>query len=112
MNGRDGTKPFGGAQVVLFGDPYQLPPVLSREDEAKFMEYHYRSPFFWDAKVFDQLPMAVVELRKNYRQKDLDFMDLLNGVRQGELADEHQERLNARCVPGLRARPGRDPART
>jgi len=104
-NGRDGTKPFGGAQVVLFGDPYQLPPVLSREDEAKFMEYHYRSPFFWDAKVFDQLPMAVVELRKNYRQKDFDFMDLLNGVRQGELAEEHQALLNARCVQDFQPDP-------
>lgn len=64
LNGRDARKPFGGAQVVLFGDPYQLPPVLSREDEAKFMEFHYRSPFFWDAKVFEQLPITVVELRK------------------------------------------------
>jgi hypothetical protein len=106
LNGRDARKPFGGAQVVLFGDPYQLPPVLSREDEAKFMEYHYRSPFFWDAKVFEQLPITVVELRKNYRQKELEFIDVLNGIRLGELAEEHQALLNARCDPGFETDPG------
>lgn len=101
VNGRDQRKPFGGAQVVLFGDPYQLPPVLKEEDEAQFMAFHYRSKFFFDANVFSELPMAVVELKKNYRQKDTDFMDLLNGVRVGEMEDEHQALLNSRCEPGL-----------
>jgi hypothetical protein len=70
------------------------------------MEFHYRSPFFWDAKVFEQLPITVVELRKNYRQKELEFMDVLNGIRLGELADEHQALLNSRCVPGFEVDPG------
>ena len=60
LNGSDRRKPLGGAQVVLFGDPFQLPAVLRREDETKFMESRYRRPFFWDAKVFEKRPMAVV----------------------------------------------------
>jgi len=101
LNGRDRLRPFGGAQVVMFGDPYQLPPVVATEEEAKFFATNFRSRHFFDARIFEELPVRAVELRKNYRQKDGEFMDLLGGVRQGQLSRDHEKMLNARCRPGF-----------
>ncbi len=52
LNGREGTKPFGGVQVIFFGDLYQLAPVISRQ-EREIFETHYESPYFFSANVID-----------------------------------------------------------
>lgn len=101
INGRDETKPFGGAQVILFGDLFQLPPPISDKASQEFFAFHYASPFFFDAKVFRECPIRPVELQKNYRQKDARFIELLNAIRVNQLSDQHREWLNARYDPGF-----------
>lgn len=101
INGRDETKPFGGAQVILFGDLFQLPPVVSDKASQEFFAFHYASPFFFDAKVFRDLPIRTVELQKNYRQKDARFIELLNAIRVNQLSDQHREWLNAQYDPAF-----------
>jgi len=96
-------EPFGGVQIVLFGDPYQLAPVPPREaEERAYFKDHYRSPWFFDAKVWQSAPLEAVELRTIHRQRDSAFADMLTAVRHGEVTPEIGRALNeagARPVP-------------
>lgn len=83
-----GPKPestFGGVQMVFVGDMFQLPPVVNSEEKSLFSG-RYRSPYFFDAKVFQQIEPEIVELKHIYRQKDTEFISLLNRIRNN-LAD-------------------------
>ena len=98
-NGRDSSKPFGGAQIILFGDLFQLPPVVTSQADHEYFSFHYASEFFFDARVFAELPIQIVELQKNYRQQDQIFIDILNAVRANQLTDSQQATLNSRYDP-------------
>ncbi len=88
--------PFGGAQIIMFGDPYQLPPVPPRDPhERAFFADTYRSLWFFDAKVWSQVPMTVVELTEVHRQRDDRFKQILGAVRFGEVTADMAEELNA-----------------
>jgi ATP-dependent exoDNAse (exonuclease V) alpha subunit len=95
LNGPREGQPFGGVQMVLIGDLYQLPPVVQSDEEALFTT-HYASPFFFDAKVLEQTPFDVVQLVKVYRQRDADFVDLLDAVRTATLNRQQLDTLNTR----------------
>ncbi len=87
--------PFGGVQMVFFGDLFQLSPVV--ENEAKeLLEERYPSPYFFSAKVFNDCHIKAVELSTIYRQKDDSFMELLNRVRNKEYNKEDLDKLNER----------------
>lgn len=87
--------PFGGVQMVFFGDLFQLSPVV--ENEAKeLLEERYPSPYFFSAKVFNDCHIRAVELSTIYRQKDDSFMELLNRVRNKEYNEEDLDKLNER----------------
>lgn len=86
---------FGGVQMVFVGDMYQLPPVVNN-DEAELFAQMYRSPYFFDAKVFKQLKLEIVELQHIYRQKDAEFITLLNRIRDNIASADDLARLNAR----------------
>jgi ATP-dependent exoDNAse (exonuclease V) alpha subunit len=87
--------PFGGVQMVFFGDLFQLSPVV--ENEAKeLLEERYQSPYFFSAKVFNDCHIRAVELSTIYRQKDDSFMELLNRVRNKEYNEEDLDKLNER----------------
>ncbi|MFH0839828.1 MAG: AAA family ATPase [Candidatus Omnitrophota bacterium] len=87
--------PFGGVQMVFFGDLFQLSPVV--ENEAKeLMEELYPSPYFFSAKVFNDCHIRAIELSTIYRQKDSSFMELLNRVRNKEYAKADLDTLNNR----------------
>jgi ATP-dependent exoDNAse (exonuclease V) alpha subunit len=86
-------KPFGGVQMVFFGDLFQLSPVV--ENEAKqLLGERYLTPYFFSAKVFDDCYLKAIELSTIYRQKDSSFMGLLNRVRNKEHTQEDLEMLN------------------
>jgi ATP-dependent exoDNAse (exonuclease V) alpha subunit len=85
--------PFGGLQVLYIGDLYQLPPVVSRE-EWQLLQQHYASPFFFDAHVVRQSPPVYLELNKIYRQNEVEFINILNNVRNNRLRPEDIERLH------------------
>jgi len=89
--------PFGGVQVVMFGDPYQLPPVpLKPSDEGyEFFKENYRSLWFFDAKVWSETKLLRYELHENFRQHDDKFIEILNAIRDGSVTQEMLDTLNA-----------------
>ena len=91
--------PFGGVQLVLVGDLYQLPPVV-HDREAAHIEQQYGTPYFFSAQTFDRSTFPVVELTTVFRQVgDTRLVDLLNAVRDGALLDDARAELNARTDP-------------
>ncbi|MDX1639462.1 MAG: AAA family ATPase [Balneolaceae bacterium] len=92
--------PFGGKQLVFFGDIFQLPPVVQNDPvEQDIFSNTYRSEYFFDAPVFGEADFDFVELFKVYRQEDSAFVHLLNRVRTGLVDQRHLEELNKRYAP-------------
>ncbi|ANF32141.1 helicase [Leifsonia xyli] len=87
-------EPFGGVQVVLFGDPYQLAPVPGDSEERAYFADTYRSMWFFDAKVWQETDLRIVELLQVHRQHESDFRFMLNAVRHGQVTKEIADRLN------------------
>jgi ATP-dependent exoDNAse (exonuclease V) alpha subunit len=87
-------EPFGGVQVVLFGDPYQLAPVPGGTEERAYFADTYRSMWFFDAKVWQEADLRIVELLQVHRQQESDFRFMLNAVRHGQVTKEIADRLN------------------
>jgi ATP-dependent exoDNAse (exonuclease V) alpha subunit len=85
---------FGGVQVVLFGDPYQLAPVPGDADERAYFEDQYRSMWFFDAKVWNETDLRIFELTTIHRQHEEEFKRMLNAVRHGTVTAEIAARLN------------------
>lgn len=77
---RNVSLPFGGIQILLVGDLFQLEPVVPRE-EAVFLDNFYNSPYFFSAWVFNEIDIVNLELQKIYRQTDPLFIGLLNKIR-------------------------------
>ena len=99
----DKTKPFGGKQMLLIGDCFQLPPVMNSDDEDKKKFYdRWESPFFFAAKTFTNCSsedIKSLQLKKIYRQeKDQHFIHILNRIRKCKHGYESDiEFLNANC---------------
>ncbi|MFN0013904.1 MAG: ATP-dependent RecD-like DNA helicase [Saprospiraceae bacterium] len=101
---RENMAPFGGVQVVLFGDPFQLPPVVTNDPvERSYFTDYYDSPYFFSAKVFRESDFApeMLELGKVFRQESRHFLRLLEAVRINELDHDDLESLNIRHLPGF-----------
>jgi ATP-dependent DNA helicase PIF1 len=90
--------PFGGKQIVLIGDVFQLSPVVSMNESPYSEDHPYESPYFFSADVFRQSLPRVVELETIFRQKDDDFIYLLNRIRCGIATDDDLAELNKRLV--------------
>ncbi|MDE5585963.1 MAG: AAA family ATPase [Muribaculaceae bacterium] len=97
---RNATLPLGGVQLVMIGDIQQLPPVV-REDEWHMLSEHYASPFFFDSHLLRETPFETIELTKVYRQKDRDFLDILNAIRENRMDSTTLRKLNERYIPGF-----------
>jgi hypothetical protein len=69
--------PFGGVQIVLFGDPFQLPPIVREPELRDFFATHYGGPYFFRANVLAKTAMPLIELSKVYRQTDPTFLNIL-----------------------------------
>ena len=97
---RGNKEPFGGVQVILFGDMFQLPPVVTKGDKLKLLE-HYETPYFFSSDVIKRLPFPVLELQEVHRQKGDDtFVEILNHIREGLYLDEDMALLNTRLRKG------------
>lgn len=96
LNGPRPAEPFGGIQVLLIGDPYQLPPVVRSEERGLFSGQWYRSPYFFDAHAYPGAGFETVELTRVYRQSDPDFVDILDAVRTSRVTEAHLARVNRR----------------
>lgn len=92
---RNMREPFGGKQLLLVGDIYQLEPVVKEEDR-KLLSPFYQSHFFFDAKVFTQFQLVSIELKKVYRQSDPTFIGILDHIRTSLVTSTDLTRLNQR----------------
>lgn len=90
--------PFGGVQVILIGDTFQLPPIVA-STEWSILSQHYKTPFFFSSNVLEKNEYSYIELKKIYRQKEQEFIDLLNRVRVGEVNEKDLDDLNAKYNP-------------
>jgi ATP-dependent exoDNAse (exonuclease V) alpha subunit len=85
---------FGGVQLVLFGDPFQLAPVPGDPEERAYFADRYRSMWFFDARVWDEADLTIYELATIHRQHELEFKKLLTAVRHGVVTADMAARLN------------------
>ena len=88
-------EPFGGKQLLLVGDIFQLEPVV-KEDDRQLLQPFYPSLFFFDAKVFRQVQPVAIELKTVYRQTDPSFIRLLDDIRTSQVTDADLRLLNSR----------------
>lgn len=98
LNGPQPKQSFGGVQMIFIGDLMQLPPVVSREERDIF-NHHYPSPYFFSAFCLSNFPLQHLELSKIFRQKDLDFLEVLNAVRYNLASSDAIAFLNQRFLP-------------
>lgn len=97
---RGNKEPFGGVQMVFFGDLFQLPPVVSVESEKQFFQSYYNSPYFFSAHVFQKgFELQSVELQKSYRQESRHFLRLLDAVRTNTADYDDLDDLNRQYMP-------------
>ncbi|MCX7996877.1 MAG: DEAD/DEAH box helicase [Patescibacteria group bacterium] len=99
-NGRDASLPFGGTQIVMIGDVFQLPPIVSAQEREVFHEA-YETPYFFSSEAFRNTRFACVELPTVFRQTDDDFVYLLNKIRSGDVDRDVMEILRERVEPDL-----------
>jgi hypothetical protein len=95
------NRPFGGVQLLMIGDLFQLPPVY--EKDWPVLKNFYTGPYFFDSLAFKKFPVLTFELTQVYRQKDPVFVEILNHIRNGYANNELLTGLNARFDANLSA---------
>lgn len=90
-------EPFGGKQLLLVGDIYQLEPVL-KDDDRQLLQPFYPSAYFFNAKVWQTMPIVSIELRKVYRQTDDKFIAILDRIRNNTATQHDLQSLNSRVA--------------
>ena len=97
------TIPFGGVQLLLIGDLFQLSPV-AREEEWRLLQNHYEGLYFFQARVFRELKPIYIEFEHVYRQTNREFLSILNEVRNNALTPNSLCVLNSRYVPDFKSK--------
>lgn len=92
---RNLREPFGGKQILLVGDVFQLEPVV-KGDEREILNRFYSTPYFFSARVFNQIDLVSVELQKVYRQTDKVFINVLDHIRNNTIGSTDLQLLNTR----------------
>ncbi|MBF0485724.1 MAG: AAA family ATPase [Candidatus Omnitrophica bacterium] len=98
LHAKKHDEPFGGVQLIMIGDLFQLPPVVTNSEQDVFSGM-YPSPYFFDARAFKDLDMEFLELETIWRQKEDRFISLLNAVRENNFSENELKTLNARVQP-------------
>jgi len=86
------NRPFGGVQILMIGDLYQLPPVF--QNDWHVLGRFYKGPYFFDSLIFKEVPLLTFELAKVHRQSDPVFIEILNEIRNGIAREALLTRLN------------------
>jgi len=102
---RKNNQPFGGVQVCVIGDLFQLPPVVSTEEKAFYGQY-YQSPFFFCTKAYEAAGFKTVHFNTIHRQNDGAFIQILNAIRAGMCDGIELEALNSRVNAKATPAPG------
>ncbi len=94
---REDNRPFGGVQVIIFGDLFQLPPVVATPFEKNYFKEKYETPYFFSAKVFQQgFVLRIIEMTRIFRQEERAFIRLLDTIRNNLADYDDLEYLNTR----------------
>jgi ATP-dependent exoDNAse (exonuclease V) alpha subunit len=91
--------PFGGVQMVFFGDMFQLPPVVANPFEREYFATTYASPYFFSAHIMQTVKFQMIELYEVYRQAERKFIRLLDNIRQNQLDYDDLMEINERYMP-------------
>jgi hypothetical protein len=98
---RDRSKPFGGVQLLMIGDLFQLSPVI-KDAEWDILKYYYRSVYFFDSLALKNSNPVCIELKEIFRQSDAYFIGLLNKIRDDKIDASTIEEINQRYIPGFK----------
>ncbi|MBO7418154.1 MAG: AAA family ATPase [Bacteroidaceae bacterium] len=94
-------EPFGGKQLLLVGDAFQLEPVV-KSDERDILNRFYPNPYFFSARVFNQIELVAVELTQVYRQNDSQFVGVLDHIRNNTATARDLQLLNTRYIGSMK----------
>ena len=94
------NKVFGGAQILMIGDLQQLAPVV-RPNEWSLLQSHYNTVYFFSSKAYQEANVVSIELKHIYRQKNEDFIKILNEIRTDTLSDMSAKILNKNYNPSF-----------
>ena len=94
---RRNNEPFGGIQVLFIGDLLQLPPVV-KNDEWSILSSYYNGIYFFNSQILSAFPPLVIELTTIFRQKDDEFIDLLNNLRNNRFTEQNIALLNSKVI--------------
>jgi ATP-dependent exoDNAse (exonuclease V) alpha subunit len=97
---RDIDEPFGGVRIILFGDLYQLPPVVASQFERQYLRDKYGTPYFFSSHIYQEISqqMETIELTKVYRQNERHFINLLDVIRTKQMDFDDLEAINERVT--------------
>ncbi len=97
---RDVNKPFGGVRVIVFGDLFQLPPVVANAFERQYLEERYKTPYFFSSHAYKSVmyEMETIELNTVYRQSERHFVNILDQIRSKAIDWEDLDDLNQRVI--------------
>jgi hypothetical protein len=98
---RRNNQPFGGVQLLVIGDLHQLSPV-AKQDEWRLLQQHYESVYFFSSKALALTELLTIELKHIYRQSDVDFISLLNRIRNNRLDESSIANLNKRYIQNFK----------
>lgn len=93
---RKNEEPFGGVQMIMFGDLYQLPPVVTDGQLDRYFKHNFGGYYFFNAPAIKKANFHIYELSNIFRQKDAEFKDVLNAIRHGSFKESQLEVLNSR----------------
>lgn len=101
-NNRGINKPFGGVQMIFYGDLFQLPPIIASPEERLILTQEYESPYFFSSRVVkDEIEVHTIELTHVYRQDNRGFVNLLDRVRKRDIDYDDIDELNNRHDPDI-----------
>lgn len=103
---RNMREPFGGKQLLLVGDVYQLQPVVT-ESDRELLQVFYKFGYFFEAQVFREMQLVSIELTKTYRQRDPQFIHILDHIRTAQVSDADLISLNHRVGAPVDANTGK-----
>lgn len=94
-------EPFGGKQLLLVGDVFQLEPVVTSEMRP-LLQRAYNQFFFFNANAFKDVNIVSIELKKIYRQTDSRFISILDRIRINKATKEDLAVINSRYIKNFK----------
>tara|TARA_Y100000816_G_C26080530_1_gene569444 strand:- start:120 stop:1721 length:1602 start_codon:yes stop_codon:yes gene_type:complete len=95
---RKNIKPFGGVQIILIGDLFQLPPVVSSDAKNSMEQLYPDGAYFFNSNIFNDGSIKIYELTKIFRQREENFINLLNKIRISKVSQNDLDLINKRVV--------------